>query len=112
MRVGGYEVVAPISAGAMGAVYRAQDPASGEEVALKHLIEPAEMRRFEIEARLLAMLDHPRVVRVREHFEHEDNHFLVMDLVDGPDLAQLLSDRGAPGLRGPRVRPRAARRAP
>jgi predicted Ser/Thr protein kinase len=98
VRVGGYEVVAPISAGAMGAVYRARDLESGDEVALKHLIEPAEMRRFEIEARLLAMLDHPRVVRVVEHFEHEGNHFLVMDLVDGPDLAQVLSDRGAPGL--------------
>jgi predicted Ser/Thr protein kinase len=98
VRVGDYEVVAPISTGSMGAVYRARQLDTGDEVALKHLIEPAEMRRFEIEARLLAMLDHPRVVRVREHFEDQDNHFLVMDLVDGPDLAQLLSDRGGPGL--------------
>ena len=98
MRVGDYDVLAPISTGAMGAVYRARHLDTGDEVALKHLIEPAEMRRFEIEARLLAMLDHPRIVQVREHFEHEDNHFLVMDLVDGPDLAQVLSDRGDPGL--------------
>ena len=98
MRCGAYEIVAPISSGAMGAVYRARDLGSGNEVALKRLLEQAATRRFEIEARLLATLDHPRVVRVLDHFQHEDDHFLVMDLVDGPSLAQVLAERGAPGL--------------
>jgi eukaryotic-like serine/threonine-protein kinase len=98
VRCGAYEIVAPISKGAMGAVYRARHLETGDEVALKQLIELAEMRRFEIEARLLATLDHPRVVRVLDHFEHEGSPFLVMDLLDGPDLAQVLADRGDPGL--------------
>jgi tRNA A-37 threonylcarbamoyl transferase component Bud32/putative methionine-R-sulfoxide reductase with GAF domain len=98
VRCGAYEIVAPISKGAMGAVYRARHVETGQEVALKQLIELAEMRRFEIEARLLASLDHPRVVRVLDHFEHRGRPFLVMVLVDGPDLAQVLADRGDPGL--------------
>ena len=98
VRCGAYEIVAPISSGAMGAVYRARHLDSGKEVALKRLLEEAGTRRFEIEARLLATLDHPRVVRVLDHFDHEGDHFLVMELVDGPSLAQVLSERGSPGL--------------
>ena len=98
VRCGAYEIVAPISSGAMGAVYRARHLENGNEVALKRLLEQSATRRFEIEARLLATLDHPRVVHVLDHFEHEGDHFLVMELVDGPSLAQVLSERGAPGL--------------
>jgi eukaryotic-like serine/threonine-protein kinase len=98
VRCGAYEIVAPISSGAMGAVYRARHLENGNEVALKRLLEQSGTRRFEIEARLLATLDHPRVVHVLDHFEHEGDHFLVMELVDGPSLAKVLSERGAPGL--------------
>jgi len=98
VRRGAYEIVAPISSGAMGAVYRARHLGSGNEVALKRMLESAGTRRFEIEARLLATLDHPRVVRVLDHFEEDGDHFLVMELVDGPSLAQVLSERGSPGL--------------
>ena len=98
VRCGAYEIVAPISTGAMGAVYRARHLESGSEVALKRLLEHAGTRRFEIEARLLATLDHPRVVRVLDHFDLDGEHFLVMELVDGPSLAKVLSERGAPGL--------------
>jgi eukaryotic-like serine/threonine-protein kinase len=98
VRCGAYEIVAPISTGAMGAVYRARHLESGNEVALKRLLEHAGPRRFEIEARLLATLDHPRVVRVLDHFDLDGEHFLVMELVDGPSLAKVLSERGAPGL--------------
>jgi predicted Ser/Thr protein kinase len=98
VRCGAYEIVAPISSGAMGAVYRARHLENGNEVALKRLLEQSGTRRFEIEARLLATLDHPRVVHVLDHFEHEGDRFLVMELVDGPSLAQVLSERGGPGL--------------
>src|SRR5215218_10540098 len=54
VRCGAYEIAAPISSGAMGAVYRARHLDSGKEVALKRLLEEAGTRRFEIEARLLA----------------------------------------------------------
>ena len=60
-----YEVVAPISSGAMGAVYRAVDLASGGEVAIKRLLDVKHAARFEIEARLLASLSHPLTTMIR-----------------------------------------------
>jgi Protein kinase domain/GAF domain len=97
-RVGtGYTVLAPLSQGAMGSVYRATD-ADGREVALKRLLDASHSSRFEIEARLLSQLRHPRVVQVLDRFEDESGQYVVMELVDGPDLAAVLRDRGSPGL--------------
>src|ERR1700679_3734572 len=93
-----YRVVEPISSGAMGAVYRAVDAQTGGEVALKQSTNPHFDARFEAEARLLASLQHPRVVRVLDHFTALSGQFLVMDLVRGIDLGVLLKQRGAPGL--------------
>jgi tRNA A-37 threonylcarbamoyl transferase component Bud32 len=93
-----YEIIAPISSGGMGAVYRARLRSSGEDVALKQMLEPGGARRFEIEARLLGALDHPRVVRVLDHFEEADGRFLVMELVEGPSLWEVVAHRGSPGL--------------
>jgi hypothetical protein len=92
-----YTIVAPISAGAMGAVYRARDD-DGTEVALKRLLDPAHAARFEIEARLLMRLRHPRIVHVRGPVADDGEQFLAMDLVEGDDLARILSERGSPGL--------------
>lgn len=95
--VGGrYEIVAPISSGAMGAVFRAR--ADGREVALKLLTNPGQGRRFDIEARLLGRLSHPRVVDVVDHGRDGDRDWLAMDLVEGPDLRRVLAERGDPGL--------------
>jgi hypothetical protein len=93
-----YRVVEPISAGAMGAVYRAVDVESNEEVALKQCTNPHHDQRFEAEARLLSSLQHPRVVRIMDHFAANSGQYLVMELVRGIDLGQLLKQRGAPGL--------------
>ncbi len=93
---GRYEIVAPISEGAMGAVYRAR--AGQEEVALKRLVDLGQAARFEIEARLLSRLGHPRVVKVLDHLRHGADSYLVMELVRGPDLGRALEERGAPGL--------------
>ena len=92
-----YTIVAPISAGAMGAVYRARAD-DGTEVALKRLLDPAHAARFEIEARQLERLRHPRVVHVHGHVIDGGEQFLAMDLVQGSDLARVLEERGAPGL--------------
>lgn len=92
-----YEIVEPISAGAMGAVYRARD-ADGGEVALKLLTNPGQAARFDIEARLLARLNHPRVVRIVDHLEDDGRSWLVMELVAGTDLSRVLEARGSPGL--------------
>jgi hypothetical protein len=94
---GRYTVLGPISRGAMGAVYRARGE-DGAQVAVKWLIDRRQAARFDIEARLLAALEHPRVVRVLDHFQDESGQYLVMDLVDGTDLARTLRSRGAPGL--------------
>ena len=96
---GRYTAQAPISAGAMGAVYAATDAETGTTVAVKRLIDMTQLGRFEIEARLLAQLDHPRVVRVRDHFEEGGSYYLVMSLIEGPSLREVLKADGVPGLR-------------
>ena len=75
VRVGKYEVVAHIATGGMGAVYRARDPESGLDVALKVLTpemaaKPAMLERFRREARSAAKLHHENIVRL---FEFDDN---------------------------------------
>ena len=95
---GRYRVLEPISAGAMGQVYRAVDMESDGEVALKQCTNPHHDQRFEAEARLLSSLQHPRVVRIKDHFSAPSGQYLVMDLVRGIDLGVLLKQRGQPGL--------------
>jgi hypothetical protein len=95
---GRYEIVAPISAGAMGAVYRAVDRESGGDVAIKRLLDVRHAARFEIEARLLASLSHPRLVKVLDHASDDEGAYIVMELVTGTDLGALLKRDGSPGL--------------
>jgi eukaryotic-like serine/threonine-protein kinase len=93
---GRYEVIAPIAEGAMGAVYQARD--GDEDVALKRLVDLGQWASFEIEARLLARLRHPRIVKVLDHLREGRDRYIVMELVRGPDLARVLEERGSPGL--------------
>jgi predicted Ser/Thr protein kinase len=94
---GRYTIEGPISHGAMGAVYRGRSDGE-EEVAIKQLVDLRQAARFEIEARLLARLQHPRIARVLDHFQHEGRSYLVMELVRGADLGEVISERGNPGL--------------
>jgi len=93
-----YTIEAPISSGAMGAVYRAWDNQTGIAVAVKHVESTAHTERFEIEARLLRQLRHPRVVQVLDYFKDERGQYLVMALVEGMDLNAVLDQFGSPGL--------------
>lgn len=93
-----YEIVHPISSGAMGAVYRATDREAGEDVAVKRLLDTRQAAQFEIESRLLSQLRHPRVVRVTDYFQDATGQYLVMRLVEGPDLGAMLKKGGNPGL--------------
>jgi len=95
---GRFEIRGPISSGAMGAVYRAYDKEGDSEVAVKRLLDVTHVARFEIEARLLEQLRHPRVVRVVHYFPDESGQYLVMELVEGADLGGVLAERGSPGL--------------
>src|SRR5262245_1920663 len=99
-RLGPYEVTAQIGAGAMGEVYRATDTRLKREVALKILpltfaSDPERMARFQREAELLASLNHPNIAQIHGL---EDNaapgnstRALVMELVEGPTLADRLA---------------------
>jgi hypothetical protein len=93
-----YTLQAPISSGAMGAVYRALDTRTGAAVAIKHVQNTRHAERFDVEARLLSLLRHPRVVEVLDHFKDERGQYLVMALVEGTDLHTLLEREGNPGL--------------
>ena len=97
--LGDYRIEAALGGGANGAVYRATTIDGAEEVAIKRMLQPDGTARFEVEARLLLGLEHPRVVKVLDHFEDDSGMYcIVMALVRGTDLGRLLWDRGAPGL--------------
>src|SRR3954451_10348309 len=96
--LGGYVIEAPLSAGAMGAVYRAHKSDDGPAVAVKRLLDTRQVARFEIEARLLSSLHHPRVVNVMDYFTEETGVYLVMEMIEGKDLGAILRERGNPGL--------------
>src|SRR3954451_17220237 len=98
-QLGRYRIEGPISTGAMGAVYRAHNVVSGTDVAIKRMLDTSSVQRFEIEARLLSQLEHPRVVKVRDHFQDASGvYYIVMDLISGTDLGKVLEERGDPGL--------------
>lgn len=90
-----YELGDPIGAGAMGTVHRARDRERGIDVAVKRVADLRHARRLEIEARVLSRLRHPRVVRYLDHVVDDRGVHLVMELVQGEDLAVTI--RGAPG---------------
>src|SRR5258705_3791849 len=94
----GYTIESPLSAGAMGAVYRAHKVDDGTPVAIKRLLDTRHVARFEIEARLLSTLHHPRVVNVMDYFTEETGVYLVMEMIQGDDLGQILKKQGNPGL--------------
>src|SRR5947208_507027 len=80
--------------GAMGAIYRALDQQTGEPVALKVLLvdRPTFADRFVREARVLADLQHPRIVRYVAHGLTDDKKmFLAMEWLEGTDLEQHLA---------------------
>jgi Tol biopolymer transport system component len=94
-RLGPYEIVAPLGAGGMGEVYRARDPKLRREVALKVLPDlvardPERLARFEREAHVLASLNHPNIASIYGLEEADGVRALVMELVEGPTLAEHL----------------------
>jgi hypothetical protein len=94
----GYTIEEPLSAGAMGAVYRAHRTEDGTPVAIKRLLDTRHVARFEIEARLLSTLKHPGVVNVMDYFTHDTGVYLVMEMINGKDLGVVLKENGNPGL--------------
>src|SRR5580658_513783 len=96
--IGRYEIVAELGRGAMGSVFKANDPMVGRIVALKTIHaaaltgeNAAEYRaRFNREARASGVLAHPGIVPVFDVGECEGAPFLVMEFVDGRTLADAM----------------------
>jgi TolB-like protein/tetratricopeptide (TPR) repeat protein len=93
--LGPYRIVAPLGAGGMGEVYRARDSKLGREVAIKILpahftADPERRARFAREARLLATLNHPHIGAIYGLEETDGLTALVLELVEGPTLAERL----------------------
>src|SRR5687767_3854281 len=100
-RLGPYEVIGFIGAGAMGEVFRARDVRLNRDVALKVLPErfatdSDRRRRFEREARILASLNHPNIAQIYGVEESHTLIALVMELVEGPTLAEQLASGPMP----------------
>jgi serine/threonine protein kinase len=103
MRLGPYEIIAPLGAGGMGEVYRAHDTRLNREVALKVLpegfaLDPDRLARFRREAQLLASLNHPNIAAIHGLEETDSSASsgqaacaLVLELVDGPTLADRMA---------------------
>jgi len=101
-RLGPYEITAKLGEGGMGVVFQARDFQLGREVALKVLPEgftedSERLQRFEREARLLAQLNHPNIAHVYGLETAADGtRALVMELVEGPTLAERLENGALP----------------
>ena len=94
-----YRLTGKLGAGSMGEVYRARDTKLGRDVALKILpaamaLDAQRMARFEREARTLASLNHPKIAAIHDLEESNGIHTLVMELVEGPTLAERIAGAG------------------
>jgi serine/threonine-protein kinase len=93
---GRYRLGPVVGEGGMAVVHEADDERLGRRVAVKVLrpgftAEPGFLARFEHEARAAASLSHPNIVAIHDSGSDRDLHYIVMDLVDGPSLADALA---------------------
>jgi len=98
---GRYRLTAPLGEGGMSTLWRAVDQQLDREVAVKILrpqysADPGFAARFRQEARAVASLAHPNIVSVHDYGTDPDGttQYIVMQLVEGRDLAAILHDRG------------------
>jgi serine/threonine-protein kinase len=96
---GKYAIEEEIARGGMGVIYRAEHVGLKRKVAIKALHpqysqEPAFVRRFQREARAMARLDHPNIIRVFDVGEDQGYSYLEMEFFSGKDLKQLILEKG------------------
>src|SRR5579864_3547522 len=95
MKLGPYEILAPLGAGGMGEVYRARDTRLERDVAVKVLpsdlsSDPNLRQRLEREAKAVSKLSHPHICTLHDIGHQDGVDFLVMELVDGETLEHKL----------------------
>jgi len=95
-RIGVYEVLEHIGSGGMGEVYRARDTKLNRDVALKVLppavaFDKSRVARFTREAQVLASLNHPNIAAIYGLEESDGVQALVLELVDGPTVADRIA---------------------
>jgi DNA-binding SARP family transcriptional activator/WD40 repeat protein/tRNA A-37 threonylcarbamoyl transferase component Bud32 len=95
----GYELREQVGAGAFGVVHRAYQPSVGREVAIKiirpeYANDPQFIRRFEVEAQLVARLEHPHIVPLHDYWRNPDGAYLVMRWLGGGTLSDVIAARG------------------
>ena len=93
--LGHYRVVGILGAGGMGVVYRAHDPRLARDVAIKVLppafsADPDRLRRFELEARAAAALNHPNILAVYDVGRQDNSPYIVSELLRGDSLRERL----------------------
>src|SRR4029434_7299403 len=98
---GAFEVTSLLGAGGMGEVYLARDTRLDRQVAIKVLLDSFasdadRLARFEREAKLLAALNHPHIAQIYGLEDSGTTRALVMELVDGPTLADRIAQGPLP----------------
>src|SRR4051794_7419051 len=96
---GDYRMLDSIGSGGFASVYLARDLRTNEVVAVKvlhpqHAADPLLLERFQREAELARVLQHPNIVRMLDHGQDGDVFYLVMEYVQGHTIAQVLQRRG------------------
>ena len=97
-KLGRYEIQGELGSGAMGIVYRAQDPRLGRPVALKTTNaevagNPDLLKRFYREAQAAAKLTHPNIVTIYEIDEANGVPFIAMEFLEGASIQKIIADR-------------------
>jgi eukaryotic-like serine/threonine-protein kinase len=105
-RLGPYESRSALGAGGMGEVYRAHDPKLNRDVAIKVLPDlfandSERLNRLRREAQMLAALNHPNIAHIHGFEDSGGVHALVMELVEGPTLAERIVQGPIPLPFGP-----------